>query len=182
MRARMAGEGHAWHPFHWDIEFPEVFERENPGFDAVLGNPPYAGKNTYAKGNSPGFPDWLQAIHPGAHGNADLSAHFFRRGYALLREGGCLGFVATNTIAQGDTRESGLRELLRAGATIVRATRRIRWPGDAAVVVCVVQMVRGTSPVIPRLDGREVPRISAFLIEGTRDESPKRLERSQSLA
>lgn len=182
MRERMANAGHAWHPFHWDVEFPEVFERDNPGFDAVLGNPPYAGKNTTKQGNAPGFPEWLQAIHPGAHGAADLSTHFFRRGYALLRQGGCLGFVATNTIAQGDTRESGLRVLLRAGATIVGATRRIRWPGDAAVVVCVVQLVRAPSPMTPRLDGREVSRISAFLIEGARDESPQRLERSQRLA
>ncbi len=33
--------------FHWEMEFPEVFrdqygrEKENPGFDAVIGNPPY---------------------------------------------------------------------------------------------------------------------------------------------
>lgn len=27
--------------FHWEIEFPDVFIRENPGFDAVLGNPPW---------------------------------------------------------------------------------------------------------------------------------------------
>jgi Alw26I/Eco31I/Esp3I family type II restriction m6 adenine DNA methyltransferase len=32
--------------FHWQIEFPEVFysekgEKENPGFDCVIGNPPY---------------------------------------------------------------------------------------------------------------------------------------------
>ena len=33
--------------FHWEIEFPEVFrdqygrEKDNPGFDAVIGNPPY---------------------------------------------------------------------------------------------------------------------------------------------
>lgn len=32
--------------FHWELEFPEVFyegarEKENPGFDAVIGNPPY---------------------------------------------------------------------------------------------------------------------------------------------
>ena len=33
-------------PFHWEIEFPEVFEREKPGFDAITGNPPFAGKNT----------------------------------------------------------------------------------------------------------------------------------------
>lgn len=25
-------------PFHWELEFPEVFERTNPGFDAVVGN------------------------------------------------------------------------------------------------------------------------------------------------
>ena len=30
-------------PFHWEIEFPEVFERENPGFDAIVGNPPFLG-------------------------------------------------------------------------------------------------------------------------------------------
>ena len=30
-------------PFHWEVEFPEVFERGNPGFDAVVGNPPFAG-------------------------------------------------------------------------------------------------------------------------------------------
>ena len=32
-------------PLHWEIEFPEVFGRENPGFDAMVGNPPFAGKN-----------------------------------------------------------------------------------------------------------------------------------------
>ena len=34
--------------FHWELEFPEVWyekgdERENPGFDAVIGNPPWGG-------------------------------------------------------------------------------------------------------------------------------------------
>ena len=33
-------------PMHWEIEFPEVFDREKPGFDAIVGNPPFAGKNT----------------------------------------------------------------------------------------------------------------------------------------
>jgi hypothetical protein len=27
--------------FHWHLEFPEVFSGENPGFDCVLGNPPW---------------------------------------------------------------------------------------------------------------------------------------------
>ncbi len=29
------------HFFHWEVEFPDVFIRENPGFDAAVGNPPW---------------------------------------------------------------------------------------------------------------------------------------------
>ena len=33
-------------PFHWQIEFPEVFDRIDSGFDVFIGNPPFmAGKN-----------------------------------------------------------------------------------------------------------------------------------------
>ena len=88
-------------PFHWEIEFPEVFDRENPGFDSVVGNPPFAGKNTVAAANVAGYPDWLKQVHEESHGNADLVAHFFRRAFGLLRTGGTSGLIATNTIAQG---------------------------------------------------------------------------------
>ena len=27
--------------FHWELEFPEAFQGEKPGFDVVIGNPPY---------------------------------------------------------------------------------------------------------------------------------------------
>ncbi len=27
--------------FHWDLEFPEIFGRQNQGFDCILGNPPW---------------------------------------------------------------------------------------------------------------------------------------------
>src|SRR5205085_1998012 len=29
-------------PFHWELEYPEVFE-ERKGFDAIVGNPPFIG-------------------------------------------------------------------------------------------------------------------------------------------
>jgi hypothetical protein len=28
-------------PFHWELEFPEVFGQEIPGFDTIVGNPPF---------------------------------------------------------------------------------------------------------------------------------------------
>ncbi len=161
-------------PFHWQIEFPEVFRRGNPGFDAIVGNPPFAGKNTIIGGNRLHYLSWLQTLHEGAHGNADLVAHFFRRAFSLIRDGAAFGLIATNTIGQGDTRDTGLATLLESGGAISRATRRLKWPGEAAVVVSVVHVVRGgaRSPV---LDGRQVSRISAYLVSGDLDRSPARL-------
>ena len=109
-------------PFHWEIEFPEVFDRENPGFDAVVGNPPFAGKNTVAAANVAGYADWIKQVHEESHGNADLVAHFFRRAFGLLRTGGTSGLIATNTIAQGDTRSTGLRWICTNGGEIYRGT------------------------------------------------------------
>ena len=175
---------HPLRPFHWELEFPEVFGADpasakerisNPGFDAIVGNPPFAGKNTLLNGHREGYLDWLQALHVGAHGNADLVAHFVRRAFALLRTGGCFGLIATNTVGQGDTRESGLRAVIGAGGSILRATRRLPWPGEAAVTVSVVHMLKGGPARSPVLDGRQVRRISAYLVEGDLDATPTRL-------
>lgn len=159
-------------PFHWLLEFPEVFDRANPGFDAIIGNPPFAGKNTTIAANAEHYLDWLQILHEGAHGNADIVAHCFRRAYGLLREGGCLGLLATNTIRQGDTRATGLRPIRRAGGTIYTARRRTKRPGEAAVVVSVVHIVKGAFPGSCRLDSREVPLITAFLFHDGGDDDP----------
>ena len=142
----LRGEEPPLAPFHWEIEFPEVFDRENPGFDAVVGNPPFAGKNTVAAANVTGYPDWLKQVHEESHGNADLIAHFFRRTFGLLRTGGTSGLIATNTIAQGDTRSTGLRWICNNGGEIYGARRRVKWPGLAAVVVSVLHVHKGASP------------------------------------
>ena len=150
-------------PFHWEIEFPEVFDRANPGFDAVVGNPPFAGKNTVAAANVAGYPDWLKQAHEESHGNADLVVHFFRRAFGLLRPGGTSGLIATNTIAQGDTRSTGLRWICNNGGEIYRARRRVKWPGLAAVVVSVLHVHKGDFSGVKILDGETVDTITAFL-------------------
>ena len=129
-------------PFSWEIEFPEVFDRENPGFDGIVGNPPFAGKNTTINGNAEGYLDWLKVGYPESHGNADLVAYFFRRAFEMIRMGGTYGLIATNTIAQGDTRSTGLRFICQNGGVIYNATRRYKWPGLAAVVVSVVHVFK----------------------------------------
>lgn len=171
LAAALKHGAHPVHPFHWELEFPEVFAGQAGGFDAIVGNPPFAGKNTLLGSHREGYLDWLQTLHEGAHGNSDLAAHFFRRAFALLRRGGCFGLIATNTVGQGDTRESGLRWLLEGGGNILRAVRRTKWPGEAAVVVSIVHVPKGRA-VSPVLGCQQVRRISAYLVEGDLDASP----------
>ena len=162
-------------PFYWEIEFPEVFDRENPGFDVIVGNPPFLGGNKISAVLGGEYRDWLKQIHSESRGNADLVAHFFRRAFILLREGGTLGLIATNTIGQGDTRFSGLRWICKHGGTIYDARRRIQWPGEAAVVVSVIHIAKGDYTGPRRIDALEVDTISAFLFHSGGHDDPEQL-------
>ena len=158
-------------PFHWQVEFPEVFERDEGGFDAIVGNPPFLRGKSISTNYGDGYSLWLESANPGGTRSADLVAHFFRKAFALLRQGGAFGLIATNTIGQGDTRATGLTKILTSGGSISRAARRLKWPGEAAVVVAVVHVQKGMVAA-PVLEGRRVQRISAYLVEGDLDVSP----------
>ena len=163
-------------PFHWEIEFPEVFDRENPGFDAVVGNPPFAGHVTVVNANVAGYTEWLRFVHPGSAGKCDVVAHFFRRAFGLLSTGGTFGLIATNTIAQGDTRSTGLRWIGNNDGEIYQARRRVKWPGLAAVVVSVLHAHKERFPGVKFLDGEAVDTITAFLFHRGGHDDPARLE------
>lgn len=172
---QMRGSARPVVPFHWEIEFPEVFDRENPGFNAFVGNPPFLGGAKISANLSREYLDWLLARFVDSGGQADLVAYFFRTTFDHLRDGGALGLIATNTIAQGDTRLAGLRWITEHGGRIFSATRRFRWPGIAAVVVSVVHLSKGRTPTQATLNGRPVPKISAFLFGRGGDHDPHRL-------
>ena len=175
-RSTLLGSGvRPIHPFHWEIEFPEVYANATGGFDVIVGNPPFLGGTAISQRNGMPYFQFIASQFEGTRHHCDLVAYFFRRAFGLLKQNGCFGLVASNTIAQGDTREGGLLELVRRGATIVRATRRYPWPGEAAVVTSIVHVLKGPWTGIPRLDDESVDRISSFLIAGSVDEPPIRL-------
>ena len=175
IREHLAGGEKGITPFHWDLEFPEVFGDGRAGFDAFVGNPPFAGNNTLIQGYPEGILDWFKQLHAESGGQCDLVAHFFRRCFDLLRPGGSLGLIATNTIAQGDTRSSGLRWICLNDGTIYAARKRYKWPGVAAVVVSVVHLLKGAYMGTKLLDKRHVPQITAFLFANGGHEDPKQL-------
>jgi hypothetical protein len=144
----------ALRPFHWMIEYPEVFyvgrvdplssapTAEPAYLDGVIGNPPFLGGRRISNTFGDEYADWLE-MSSGGSKNADLCAHFFRGADRLLGDHGAFGLIATSTIAQGDTRSTGLQPLVQSGLLIYDATRSITWPGAAAVVVDVVHMAKG---------------------------------------
>lgn len=149
------------HWFHWFIEFPDIFE--NGGFDCILGNPPFLGglRLSTAYGNA--FLSWICSNFAPAGGTCDLVAYFFRRIYSIISERGNLGLIATNTIAQGDTRAGSLAAIVEQGGKINFAIRSIRWPGRAAVDVSLLAIHKGAKKIECFLDNKPVAQISSFL-------------------
>ncbi len=179
-RARLENQRHAEQPlapFHWEIEFPEVFGREKAGFDAIVGNPPFLGGRRISTVLGACNLAYLLQAHPGAGNLCDLVAHFFRRAFGIVRSNGTLGLVATKTISEGDTREGGLAVLRREGATIYSARKRLRWPGGASVFVSTICLAKGTVPPPFFLDGKPVDHISAFLLTRGSDDAPRVINR-----
>ena len=162
-------------PFHWELEFPEVFIRDNSGFDAVIGNPPFVG--VVALGRSAGacYTEYLRQRYPPAGGKCDVVAFFYRRGFELTRQRGVLGFVSTNTVSQGDTRASGLAYIANHDGVIFAVTKRLVWPGQAAVHVSVIHISKGQLLIAPLLDGRPVKRITAYLFDKGSNDNPSTL-------
>jgi hypothetical protein len=152
--------------FHWPLEFPEVIVTRG-GFDAFIGNPPFVGGRRIKRTLSNSYLDWLtSSLFGKTSGNADLCAFFFRRANSLLGQVGNFGFLATNSIAQGDTRQEGLERVLESGSHIIRAIPSRRWPGNATVEVAQVWVSRGEWLGTVYLDDVPVSGISALLSAG----------------
>lgn len=169
-------------PFHWPIEFPEVFARANGGFDAVVGNPPFLGGQKITGLLGTDYRDYLvRYVAAGKKGSADLVCYFFLRAYHIIRRSAALGFLAVNTIAQGDTREVGLDQIVSGGGVIRSATPNEKWPGHAAVVTSRVGLWKGDWYGLYFLGSKKVEHISNYLTDRV-IWTPKKLKENSSLS
>jgi hypothetical protein len=148
------------------LEFPEVFARPKGGFDALVGNPPFMGGKKITGHLGDDYREYLvKWLANEKRGHADICAYFFIRGVQLLGKYGQLGSLATNTIAQGDTREVGLDQLLEGSCVIPRAVRSRSWPGTASLEVALVRVRKGRWAALFVLDDQPVNGITAFLTQ-----------------
>lgn len=180
--AREQLRGHR--PFHWAVEFPEVFA--HGGFDGFIGNPPFLGGSKITIVYNTEFRDFLvKHLAEAAKGKADLAVYFLMRGNSLLLPNGNLGMVVTTSIAEGDSRRVGLERIVeqeKQKSSIYRARATMAWPGAATVTVAQVWLHRGKWNGAHFLDGKSVDGITPSLtpIEEGQAE-PYRLKQNQGV-
>ena len=96
--------------FLWKLYFSDVFQRENPGFDVVIANPPYLGE----KGHMEVFREikkgFLNKFH---QGKMDIFYFFFHLSLNISRVDGHIAFITTNyypTASGGNKLRSDFKE------------------------------------------------------------------------
>jgi hypothetical protein len=161
-------------PFHWAVEYPEVFAKG--GFDMFVGNPPFLGGRKIRGVHGGDYLNYLVSVlEPNGSGNADFCTFFFLRAFGLLNNDGNLGLLAPNTIAEGDSRATGLEKILARGGRIYCADDDKEWPGIAGITVSVVHVSRSINSVICLLDNKVVEEITPSLKTISVSEKIKRL-------
>jgi len=98
------------HAFTWETAFSNVFDEG--GFDVVLGNPPYV-RMELLKALKP----YLETRYEVVSDRADLYCYFYERGLRLLKPGGRLGYISSNTFFKTGSGRP-LREYLLREASI----------------------------------------------------------------
>jgi type I restriction-modification system DNA methylase subunit len=112
-RAEAAASEHGF--LHWELAFPEIYHergsrKENPGFDVVIGNPPYV-RIQEMEDELEGR--WLRSTRPDGrsryvtpHKNFDLYVPFIERGFLLCQQpGGRFCFIVPNKWFQAEYAE-----------------------------------------------------------------------------
>jgi hypothetical protein len=108
------------HFFHWDLEFPEVFIdletanwSENPGFDAVIGNPPYG---DILDKKSKEYLFLTTGLKTG--GRAEVYANFLILSTQITKQNGYQSFIIPNTCLDG-LQFSNFRKII-TNSTVLR--------------------------------------------------------------
>jgi len=100
-------------PFHWKTEFPKIFSNKNPGFNAVIGNPPYVRQEVLAQSEKAYFTNHYQSFT----NTADLYIYFIEKSLTLLSSRGRFSMIVSNKWMR-TTYGKRLRQLLAEKAHI----------------------------------------------------------------
>ena len=163
-------------PFHWPLEFPEVFTGEKSGFDGIIGNPPFIGNKFWKERLGTDYQRLAKIILGSVPGKIDLCVLFHRHMACMLNTNGAYGLMAADNIAEGSAISVGLGVLVKKG-DIFAAVKGLPWPGKAAVEVSIVHYWNGSFTGKKHANGVECEEIGPRLTAaGSDDWEPKKLD------
>lgn len=107
--------------FHWPIEFPEIFDKDRCGFDAVVGNPPYEILSAKESGIEERRQEqaYIRQMFRTCKGKINTYRLMLERGLTSLRKEGVLGFVVPATLLADSTAEK-LRRMILDDTTVLK--------------------------------------------------------------
>lgn len=97
--------------FDWQSGFPDVFSGANPGFDAVIGNPPYVRSINLKESNVVLWNLYRERYQTTSQREWDIYLIFVEKGLNLLNLQGKLGYILPNKFLNSQVGEN-LRGLL----------------------------------------------------------------------
>jgi hypothetical protein len=148
--------------FHWFLEFPEIFVAK--GFDCIIGNPPYLGGSKISGFFGDDYYSFIKTNNPSTFGICDLVAFFLLRNFQITSDKGFIALITTNSISQGDTRESGIETIRNKGCLINFAIKSKPWPGVANLNVSIFSISKSEKrELMCFLDNKPVIHITSFL-------------------
>ena len=151
--------------FDWKTEFPNIFAAKNPGFNAVIGNPPYGIQFDIE------LKAYLEASSPSFVRNNDMFAAFMEKALSLTCSSGHFGFIVPNTYLLGPYFNQ-LKQYILTKARLVSITdfgfalvfpkpnvftcittvekRPQHWSHDGVVAIAKVEEPESISNVLPK--------------------------------
>ena len=121
--------------FVWELEFSEIFKGENPGFDIVIGNPPYVRQEKIKE-----IKPYLKKHYKTYTGVADLYVYFFEKGLNVLKEKGIFAFICSNKFAKAKYGEKLRKLILENQLKIYNDFTGVKVFKEASVDTCVIQI------------------------------------------
>lgn len=158
--------------FHWELEFPEVFfnedgtPRERPGFDAVMGNPPYID----IKGLESEMADYIFLAYQNARLRINIFAAFLEQELGMLRSSGNAGAIVPTAFLTQVSYAGLRRQVLHNDwlRNVVRLPNELfgAAAGEVKVDTCIVVVQKSREDPAPNTECliyqgfQRIPRIS----------------------
>ena len=152
--------------FDWQAEFAEIFAGDEPGFDAVIGNPPYIRIQTMRE-TAPETVDYYNHRYAAAGGgNYDIYVLFVERGLSRLNASGFLGYILPNKFFATDYGES-LRGILTQQGVIRQIVdfQHGQVFHGATTYTCLLLLSRASCETVEYASPKKPPDIASPLLE-----------------